>query len=193
MREIHPYGEFIPKHPEAMIIGSFPIGKFTNPDRRSEIKSSEHDFFFGGEKNLLWRLLGEVFAMKVTTTSDIVRLLKKHHLAVGDVIRSCSRKNHGASDSDLYDIEWNQDLLSVISKNQIKKIYFTSKKVESWFERLFPDTHQLTKITLISPSAQSVRSLSRRSDYQAWLKKNPMAPKYDFILMDYKQKFQTVP
>jgi hypoxanthine-DNA glycosylase len=192
MREIHPYGEFIPNKPRAMIIGSFPIGKFTNPDRRSEIKSHEHDFFFGGEKNLLWKLLGEVFGMKVNTRENIVKLLSKYHLAIGDVIISCRRKNHGASDSDLYDIEWNHNLLEVLNKNQIAKVYFTSKKVETWFHRLFPEADHLETITLISPSAQSVRSLTKRVDFKSWLMRNPTAPKFDFILMDYKKKFQTM-
>ena len=50
MLEKHPYGEFIPSHSYCMIIGSFPSGKFTNPQRRYEIKPQEFDFFFGGEK-----------------------------------------------------------------------------------------------------------------------------------------------
>lgn len=191
MQEKHPYGEFIPQNARAMIVGSFPIGKFTDPKRRKEIKSHEFDFFFGGEKNLLWKLLGAVFHHPVTSKEDIKNLLTKKKLAVGDVISSCRRKKGGASDSDLYDIEWNTDLIDVIRKHKIKKVYFTSKKVETWFERLFPESDDLTKITLISPSAQSVRSLVKRSDFKAWISVNTERPKFEYILQDYQQKFDS--
>lgn len=189
MREQHPYGEFVPKNARGMIIGSFPIGKFSNPKRFHEIKEHEFKFFFGGEKNLLWKLLGEVFHMPVTSETEIKKLLQRNGLGVGDVIRSCKRKNGGASDSDLYDIEWNTDLIQVIRKKRIERLYFTSRKVESWFNKLFKNTDDLVKISLISPSGQSIRSLPRRSDFQAWLKSHPDAPKVDFILHDYRLKF----
>lgn len=189
MREHHPYGEFIPKNANAMIIGSFPIGKFSNPKRSHEIKKHEFDFFFGGEKNLLWKLLGAVFGMPVTSKSEIKKLLAKQQIGVGDVIRSCKRKVGGASDTDLYDIEWNVELINVIRKNKIERLYFTSRKVESWFNRLFKDTDDLIKISLISPSGQSVRSITRREDFKAWEKSHKDAPKVDFILHDYRLKF----
>lgn len=193
MRENHPYGEYIPLHPRAMIIGSFPIGKFTNPKRRSEIRPHEKDFFFGGEKNLLWKLLGEVFHHAVDTTEAVKHLLDQEGLAIGDVIRSCRRKEGGASDADLYDIKWNLELIQVIRKNHIDTVYFTSRKVESWFNKLFPETSDLIKVSLISPSAQSVRSLGTREGFKEWVKENPTAARYDFILNDYIEKFKTRP
>lgn len=191
-REHHPYGEFIPKNARAMIIGSFPIAKFTDPKRASEIGPLDKDFFFGGEKNLLWKLLGDVFNMPVDTTPQIKALLKQKGLAIGDVIRSCVRKNGGASDSDLYDIEWNHELIKSIRKQQIQTLYFTSKKVELWFNKLFPETQDLVKVTLISPSAQSVRSLFTRTDFKQWVEDNPLLKKYEYILRDYRIKFESI-
>lgn len=191
MREKHPYGEFIPKKAKAMIIGSFPIAKFSNPKRRHEIKTHEFDFFFGGEKNLLWKLLGEVFNVQLKTREDVVKLLTRKKIAIGDVIVSCRRKNGGGSDSDLYDIEWNHDLLKMIDSHNIRKVFFTSKKVEHWFNRLFPNSTHLEKITLISPSGQSVRSVPRHPEYAGWFQENPHAAKYEFILSFYRSKFET--
>lgn len=189
---MHPYGEFIPPKSRCMIIGSFPIGKFTDPARRHEIKSNEVDFFFGGEKNLLWKLLAEVFEVNLQSREDIIKLLKMKKIAVGDVIRSCRRKQKGASDVDLFDIEWNDGLLRVIRKNHIQKVFFTSRKVELWFNKMFPDSHDLEKVTLISPSAQSIRALPQRQDYQRWVKHHPAENKFSFILLDYKKKFKTI-
>lgn len=191
MNEIHPYGEFIPRNPRWMIIGSFPIGKFTNPKKRSEIKPHELDFFFGGERNLLWKLLGLCFDRELKTKKDVIQLLEDQGIGVGDVIKSCRRKNGGASDSDLYQIKWNEGLINVIRDNGIKKIFFTSRKVEGWFNKLFPDTADLEKVTLISPSGQSVRSLSRHPEYPAWEKVHRGEPKFNFVLNIYRLKFRT--
>lgn len=191
MREKHPYGEFIPRRAKSMIIGSFPIGKFSDPKRRHEIKPHEFEFFFGGEKNLLWKLLADVFNLTFKNRDDIKKFLTSKGIAIGDVIISCRRKEGGGSDSDLYDIIWNEDLLEKIRAHKIRRVFFTSKKVESWFNRLFPESDDIEKITLISPSAQSVRSIPRRADYQEWLKENPNEKIYQFILSFYRSKFET--
>ncbi len=188
IREFHPYGEFIPKNAKSMIIGSFPIGKFTNPERSGEIKAHEFNFFFGGEKNLLWRLIGDRFNRTLKSKDDIVGLLEEKGIGLGDVIRSCERRNGSASDADLLNIEWNKDLLRILKNKKIKRVYFISRQVEKWFTKLFPESDSLEKILLISPSAQSFRSLSRRADYQKWKAKHPKDKAYDFILLDYHSK-----
>ena len=189
VREFHPYGTFIPTGCRSMIIGSFPIGKFSNPKRRFEIKDSEIDFFFGGATNLLWRLLGDTFHEKLNSKNDIVKFLKKNKIGIGDVISSCIRLEGKGSDIDLLEIEWNLSLLQDIRQHKIQRLYFTSRRVEKWFFRLFPVT-DIETITLISPSAQSSRSLWSNPSYQTWRKKNPNAPAYFFILKTYKKAFK---
>lgn len=172
-----------------MLIGSFPIGKFSDPARKHEIKASEFLFFFGGEKNLLWRLMGDTFGVELRTKKDIVKLLTREHIGVGDVIRSCVRREGRASDKDLLDIEWNTDLLAEIRTHNIEKLYFTSKGVERWFYRLFPGSRDIEAVTLISPSAQSARSLGRQEEFRIWRKENPELPVYQFILKSYQEAF----
>ena len=188
-RELHPYVQYLPKKPRLMIIGTFPIGKFTHPDRRPEIKPHEMDFFFGGEKNLLWKLLGDVFNRPVHNKCQAIELLEQEGIAMGDLIRACRRKGGGGSDSALYDIDWNVDLIQSIRSHQIPKIYFTSKKVESWFLKLFPDTDDLEKITLISPSAQSQRALYHDDEYLKWKLSHSDEKSYEYILKNYRAKF----
>lgn len=192
MIELHPYGEFIPSHPRFMIIGSFPIGKFTNPKKRSQIKPHEIDFFFGGEKNLLWKLLGQCFEIELKTKSDIVNFLETQGIAVGDLIRACRRKKGSASDSALFKIEWNKNLLGQIQRHQIQKVFFTSRQVERWFNRLFPEARGFEQVTLISPSAQTMRSLSRWPGFKVWEREHPCEEKFNFILADYRFKFRTI-
>lgn len=189
MLEHHPYGIFIPKGTTSMIIGSFPIAKFSNPKRSHEIKPHEFEFYFGGEKNLLWRLLAEVFQKKLENREDIIKMLKEQHLGVGDVITSCRRKEGGSSDSDLYDIRWNHELIGELKKRKIQKLYFTSRQVEKWFERLFPGPHPWQTVRLLSPSAQTARSIVRMPEYLAWKKLHPQQKTYDFLVKKYKEDF----
>lgn len=189
MMEHHPYGTFIPKGAKAMIIGSFPIAKFSHPKKRNEIKPHEFDFFFGGEKNLLWKLIGASFKQELKSKEDIIRLLDRQKIGIGDVIKSCRRRDGKSSDSDLYDICWNEDLLEILKKNKIKRLYFTSKQVEKWFDALFPDQPDFERVSLISPSAQSARSVVKREDYQRWKKKHPLQKTFDFILSRYEEIF----
>lgn len=174
-----------------MIIGSFPIGKFSDPERRHEILPHEILFFFGGEKNLLWRLLGDTFGVELRTKAQIVRFLREKKIGVGDVIKSCVRREGRASDSDLLEIEWNTGLMNDIKRHKIEKLYFTSVGVERWFYRLFPEARGIEAITLISPSAQSARALGSRPDFKVWRKRNPHLPAYEFILRHYKKIFLT--
>lgn len=175
-----------------MIIGTFPIGKFTHPERRHEIRENEMDFFFGGQTNLLWKLLAAAFREDLSSPQTIKKFLKLKQMGIGDLIISCRRKNGSAADTDLFDIEWNVDLLKKIDHRGIKTVYFTGKKVEDWFQKLFPETSHLKKISLISPSAQIFRSLPKREDYQLWRKKFPDEPSLTFLVNDYREKFQSL-
>ena len=187
--EFHPYGDFIPKKVKGMIIGSFPIAKFSNPKRSLEIKPHEFNFYFGGEKNLLWKLLAHARKKEIHHVSDIVQMLEEMELGIGDVIKSCRRKDGGASDSDLYDIEFNHELIEKIRTYKIKTLYFTSRKVENWFNKLFPESEDLIKISLISPSAQTLRALVRNPLYLKWKEKHPLKKPMDFLYADYVRIF----
>lgn len=188
MIEKHPYEYFIPKKAKAMIVGSFPIGKFSDPKRRGEVKPHEMEFFFGGEKNLLWKLLGECFQVSVKTKEQVIVLLEREGLAIGDVITSCRRIDGKGSDSALYDITWNHNLLKIIQKHRIQKVYFTSRQVQKWFDKLFPEA-ELERVLLISPSAQSSRAVVRTESYKVWKQAHPEGKTWDYILSFYKSVF----
>jgi G:T/U-mismatch repair DNA glycosylase len=188
-REFHPYGDFIPEGARSMIIGSFPIGKFSDPERRDEIKNTEIDFFFGGERNLLWKILGEVFERPLRNKEEIINFLTEQKMGVGDVIKSCIRDRGRASDTDLDEIEWNKGLLQKIYQHNIHKLYFTSRKVEKWFQQIFPEAKNLELISLLSPSGQTARSIVRMPSYQIWLKQNPSHKPFDYLIQTYKEAF----
>jgi G:T/U-mismatch repair DNA glycosylase len=102
--------------------------------------------------------------MPVNSKNDIFNLFNKNGLAIADVISFCERKNGGASDSYLYDIEWNKNRLGLIQQNTIKTVIFTSKHVKRWFRRLFPDA-SLHEVVLIVPSGQGLRGPGHSEDF----------------------------
>lgn len=173
-REFHPYGIFKSKKTHSLIIGTFPIGKFTNPIRKTKIKDHEMDFYYGGEGNYLWRLLSMSFNRLLESKEDIVQFLEEQSISMADVISSCRRINGGASDADLYDIEWNIELKTFIEENRFELIYFTSRNAARWFEQHIEENEdkikKIEKIILLSPSANAVRSFPRREDYKEWEK-----------------------
>lgn len=178
-REFHPYGEYLTRKRETLIIGSFPIGKFTDPKRRHEIKEHEIDFYYGGECNHLWKILAQIFDRDLSSKEKIIAFLEDEKISMGDVIKSCRRKNGGASDSDLFDIEWNKDLHDIILKNHFKRLYFTSKKVYHWYlkhiAKEIGSKEGVEEIVLPSPSGSGVRTipaLVRDEFYKNAFKKN---------------------
>jgi G:T/U-mismatch repair DNA glycosylase len=168
VREVHPYGEYLSSVPESLIIGSFPIGKFSHPDRKHEIKKHEFDFYYGGEGNQLWKLLAKVFETDLTTKKQIVTFVEAHHISLADVIRSCKRKNGSGNDADLFDIEWNTGLRNFILENHFKRLYFTSKKVYHWYCShigRIEGKGAPEEIILLSPSANGLRSIPRMKEF----------------------------
>ena len=83
MKEVQPFGIYFPLKADSMIIGSFPIGKFTNTKRTNEIKPHEHRFYFGRETNLLWKLLATTFNKKITAMDDIKAMLESKKIGLG--------------------------------------------------------------------------------------------------------------
>lgn len=192
MREFHPYGEFIPKNVQGLIIGTFPIRKFT-ARLMSEIKPHEIDFHYGGEGNQLWKLLGASFELELTSKEAIQSFLEKQKLGVGDLIRSCRRKNQSSLDKDLYDIEWNTNLIELIQKHEIKNLYFTGKGVRQWFDRYilkpanFKPNCEL--ITLLTPASTGARAIGNMEEYKRYKDANPLASTFDFRLEFYRSLF----
>jgi G:T/U-mismatch repair DNA glycosylase len=188
-REYHPYQPFIPPNAKKLIVGNFPIGKFSNPLRFDERKSQEMDFYYGGGTNKLWRLLGKSFDVELNNIQVIKKFLKEHGFALADILISCRRVNGSALDTALYDKMYNYELKEIIEAKGIEELLFTSKHVSSEFKKhigRFPD---LKHTILISPSPTAIRGLVKNREYLAMKELNPEFTIEEFRLMKYKQVF----
>src|SRR5258708_4727416 len=144
MIEVHPYLSFVSLNARYLLLGSFP-GK------------ESRDWFYGSKRNQLWSILEKVYGKKLESKTSKEELFMNLKLAISDVIYSCERKNGNNLDNNLINITYNHKIIDeILSKNQIEKIYFSSKFVEKIFRKefkylieMYPD---IEFIVLPSPS-----------------------------------------
>ena len=95
MQEISAVHEITPvydKSSKILILGSFP-----------SVKSRKMGFFYGHPQNRFWKVLAALLDVSVPVTIEEKRtMLLEHHIAVWDVIASCTIT--GSSDSSIKDV-----------------------------------------------------------------------------------------
>lgn len=187
--EYHPYQPFIPSNARKLIVGNFPIGKFTNPARFLEIKPNEMDFYYGGASNKLWRLLSQCFVVSLSNEKEIRKFLKNHHFALADIILSCRRVRGSALDTALYDKTYNMDVKRIIEKENFEELIFTSRHVYTEFRKHIGKFPNIKHTILISPSPTAVRGLIKNKEFLELKKENSTLSIEEFRLMKYKQIF----
>ncbi|MCH7525049.1 MAG: hypothetical protein IIC74_08575 [Bacteroidetes bacterium] len=129
------------------------------------MKSFDIEFFYGSNKNEFWKLFILAKQLDYKFPYDFNPLkswLNHNHWIVSDIVLETKRKNETALDKDLGNIKWNIKIIqSIFEKNQIEKIYFTSKwvldKFNIYFQELIPQKYET--IQLISPSNNGLRNL----------------------------------
>lgn len=76
----HPFPPVMDEESRILILGSFP-----------SVRSREEGFFYGHPRNRFWPMLASVLGEETPLTiPEKRRLLLRHHLALWDVIASCS-------------------------------------------------------------------------------------------------------
>ena len=146
MIEKHPFGNFVPKKIKYLMLGSF----VTKP-------SNSYEWFYANGRNQFWPIMQEVYGLEFRTKKQQQKLFIQLEIALADIILSCERRNNSNLDMNLFNITYNtQAIKDIITKNKIKKIFFTSRHVENLFSKVFKDISQVTNeielICLPSPS-----------------------------------------
>lgn len=132
------------KDSKVLILGSIP-----------SVKSRQEKFYYAHPQNRFWKTLSTIYEEKIPQTIDEkLSFLNKHHIALFDVIQSCTI--NGSSDSSIKDIIPN-DLTPILMNSQIKAIFTTGKKAYSLYQKyIFPKT-KINVIYLPSPSPAHCR------------------------------------
>lgn len=116
------------KNSEVLILGSMP-----------SVKSREIGFYYAHPQNRFFKVLSSVYGEELPITKeDKIQFLKKHHIALFDVLKSC--EIDGSKDSSIQNIEVN-DLGPILKNSKITKIYTTGKKAYELYEQYcYPKT-----------------------------------------------------
>lgn len=116
------------KHSTVLILGSIP-----------SVKSREVGFYYGHPRNRFWSVLSKIYGEKLSESKeDKIKFLKKHHIALFDVLASCDIS--ASSDSSIKNPVVN-DLSFILQEADIKAIFTTGKKAYSLYMKyIFPKT-----------------------------------------------------
>ena len=120
-------------------------------------KSREKQFYYMHPQNRFWRLLYDVFEEPFETEISVRKdFLKRHHIALWDVLASCEIA--GASDSSIRNAKPN-DLSIVLSASQVRTIFVTGKTAQRYYLKYCRAQTGQDCIYLPSPSPVSYTHL----------------------------------
>ncbi len=150
MTETHPYEPFIPTNAIVLILRSFPGLHQTRRLNQFE------EWFYSAKRNQFWKIISAIYSTELDNVQKKRDLFETKGIAITDVVLKAKRKKESNLDQHLYDITTNKEAIQkIISNPNIKKVYFTSKFVESHFKKMFPE-YQLGEC-LPSPSPRYAR------------------------------------
>ena len=120
--EIHTINPVYDVNSRILILGSFP-----------SVKSREARFFYGHPQNRFWKLLGELFNENAgDCAKEKTAFLKKHNIALWDVIASCEIE--GSSDSSITNVTPN-DISIILEEADIRAIFTNGKTADKLYKK----------------------------------------------------------
>lgn len=135
----HEFPALFDKNSEVLMLGSIPSPK-----------SRKQGFYYGHPQNRFWKVLAQVLNEPLPTTIDEKRaMLLKHHIALWDVLDSCTII--GASDTSIEDVVPN-DIASLIAKTKIKHIFCTGATAHKLYEKYCENAAGIKAVKLPSTS-----------------------------------------
>lgn len=122
----HGFPLFIDENSKILILGSFP-----------SVKSREEKFYYMNPYNRFYKLLAGVYKENFPITLEEKKeMLKKHKIALYDVIEECEIE--GSKDSSIINPKV-INLKHIMDNYRIEKIILNGQKASSLFKMYFPD------------------------------------------------------
>ena len=106
---------------KVLILGSIP-----------SVKSRELGFYYAHPQNRFWKVMENIFEIKLSTIEDKINFLHDYHIALYDVIEQCEIV--GSSDASIKNVV-PSDLMQIILNSQIATIYTTGKKAYDLYQK----------------------------------------------------------
>ena len=142
--EIHNIEPVYNADSKILLLGSFP-----------SVKSREGQFFYHHPQNRFWKVIAALCSEPVPQSiEDKRQMLLRHHIAVWDVIYSCTII--GSSDQSIKDVVIN-DIQSLMDKTAITTIATNGTLATNLYRRHSKIDKKVTTIALPSTSAANAR------------------------------------
>lgn len=124
-------------------------------------KSREYGFYYSHPQNRFWKVIAEILGEKIPLTNeDKEDILLRHHIALWDVLKSCTIK--GADDNSIKEPIVN-DINLILKNADIKAVFTTGTKATDLYKRLCFKQTGVASIRLSSTSPANCRNCSLES------------------------------
>lgn len=141
---------------EIIILGSIP-----------GVKSLEKQQYYGHPQNKFWKIIFELLDEEFTEDYDQrIQTLKKHHIALWDVIDSCERR--GSLDSEIKNEEANQIGELLENYPNIKAIFCNGGKSYKNAQKILGKNYKIPVFLL--PSTSPLHTVSFEKKLEDWKK-----------------------
>ncbi len=154
-RLTHRFPPVISENSRILILGSFP-----------SVKSRAADFYYMHPQNRFWPLLSMIFSDKNFESAKIstkIKTLKKHGIAIYDVIDSCFIE--GSSDATIKEVV-PTDIKKLLSESKIENIYLNGRTAYDLFVKFNDDLSDIAKYLPSTSPANARYGLEKL--FQAW-------------------------
>ncbi|CAD0220090.1 DNA-deoxyinosine glycosylase [Chryseobacterium sp. D764] len=151
---ISSFSPLIDVHSRIIILGSIP-----------GVKSLEKQQYYAHPQNKFWKIIFELLNEEFTENyTQRIEVLKKHHIALWDVIDSCERK--GSLDSEIKNEEANQ-IAELLDKHpNVKAIFCNGGKSYKNLQKLLGKSYKLPIFLL--PSTSPLHTVSFEKKLEEW-------------------------
>jgi len=151
---ISSFSPIIDNASKILILGSIP-----------GVKSLEKQQYYGHPQNKFWKIIFELFHEEFTENyNERIAILKKHHIALWDVIDSCERK--GSLDSEIKNEEANQIPELLEEYPNVKAIFCNGGKSYKNLQKLLGKNFKIPIYLL--PSTSPLHTISFEKKLEDW-------------------------
>ena len=139
----HEFPPYYDADSKILILGTMP-----------SVKSREVGFYYCHPQNRFWKVLAFLYQEDMPATIlEKKQLLKKHHIALWDVLASCSIE--GSSDQSIRNPICN-DIYHLLKNSSIEKVYTTGQKAYELYQKYCYPKTKMEAILLPSTSPANV-------------------------------------
>ncbi|WP_294274695.1 DNA-deoxyinosine glycosylase [uncultured Chryseobacterium sp.] len=153
---ISSFAPIVDENSEILILGSVP-----------GVKSLEKQQYYAHPQNKFWKIIFELLNEEPTEDyTQRIAVLKKHHIALWDVIDSCERK--GSLDSEIRNEEANRVDELLNGHPNIKAVFCNGGKSYKNVQKMLGKDYRLPVFLL--PSTSPLHTVSLEQKLESWKK-----------------------